>query len=488
MFSIIKIKNILMCFLVTIFCVGCCSWGTKHHHRDYDLSILRDRGITNIIPIAVIGSGPAGLSAGLYGARSAFGTVVFEGDKPGGLLTETTYVENWPGIIRKMGPEIMDDMREQGIPFGMKPIAETIEKVDLNQWPFVLYTSDGTKIHALTVIVATGASPRMLGIPGEQEYSFGKGVATCARCDALFYQGREVVVVGGGDSAVEDAMQLAPYASKVTVIVRKPAMRASATMQKHMKGYSNISVMYNVVPQEVLGNGEEVTGIRLLNNKENTYSDFKTDGVFIAIGHIPSTQLFKDFLPMGDHGYIEVLGRSQKTAIEGVYAAGDAQDSRYRQAGVAAGNGIKAGIDAATFLTDLGYNADLQKKLSDLMYKPRSDEDDDGGTEIVHVKTLNQLTQIVKNFQGLVFVDVYADYCPTCMQMLPVVDRAAQEYAGRVQFIKVDMDDEGAQSLLEKYNVRKVPHILIFKNGQLTNEMKTTLTYKELTELIDGLL
>lgn len=486
-----KIKNKdLMLFLSVMVCsLVFFVFADKVRLTKYDIAIIKEQGITNIVPIAIVGSGPAGYSAGLYSARSSFKTVDWEGDNPGGLLMNTSEVENWPGILRKMGPAIMEDLREQAASFGMIPIRQTIEKVDFNQWPFLLTTEDGEKIHALTVIVATGASPRMLGIPGEQEYSGGKGVATCARCDALFFKDKEVIVVGGGDSAAEDAMQLAPHAKKVTIFVRKPAMAASAIMQKHLTGYANIQVRYGIEVHEVLGDGKKVTGVRLFNTKEQAYSDFPIDGVFVAVGHIPTTWIFKDSLPLDKHGYIEVLGKSQKTVIEGVYAAGDVEDVTYRQAGVAAGSGIKAAIDAITFLTSIGYTTEFQKEIEPLLYKEqKTNNAAHASAQAIAAQNVDQITKLVHDSSELVVIDVHAEYCPPCQIMLPVVDRLAVEYSNRVKFVTVDFDGELVQPFLKEYNIKKAPHLLFFKNGVLVDRLAKTLTHKEFTALLDELM
>ena len=442
-----------------------------------ELSRLVRQGGNNIIPIAVIGSGPSGLSAALYGARSHIYTIVFMGDKPGGLLTETTDVENWPGITEKTGPKIMKELEAQASQFGAKMVYESVESVNFSQWPFTITTTEGDSITALTVIIATGASPRLLGIKGEKAY-WGKGVTTCAICDAPFYEGEKVVVIGGGDSAAEEAMQLAPYASKVTILVRKDKMRASAQMQDRLKGYANIEILYQVEPQEVVGDGEMITAIRLLNNKTNIIFDYPISGVFIAIGHIPNTKLFKDHLKTDNHGYLAIKGRSQTTSIPGIYAAGDVEDSKYRQAGVASGSGIRAGLDAVSFLTKIGFNTEVAKQLTSSFYELRTKK----SVELRTVSGLGELEQEINEKSIPVFVDFYTDYCPTCLQMLPLFEQISGEYEDRILILKVNADK--SKDIVKKFNVLKVPHVLIFKNGELTARINSIMNKKELTELV----
>jgi len=331
---------------------------SRYHDKDYvdksqDITsnIVSKKNIS-AIPLVVIGSGPAGLSAAIYGARSAVKTVVFEGDIPGGQLTRTTAVENWPGRSIITGNEIIENLRNQAVSLGAELRYESIDSVDFSQWPYTLTLNDEQVITALTVIIATGATPRVLNIPGEREY-WGQGVTTCAICDAPFYKNREVIVVGGGDAAVEEALQLSAYAKKITLIVRAQTMRALASGQERIKNNPKISCIYTTQVTEIYGDDSGVTGVRLLNNTTGEIVDFPTDGVFLAIGHTPNTDLFSRYIACDEHGYITMSDRTQKTSLPGVFAAGDVEDSRYRQAGVAAGRGICAALDAVAFLAEL---------------------------------------------------------------------------------------------------------------------------------------
>lgn len=357
---------------LTIFLVGCKGYTEANNVKHFKIEmcdfLAADHKDNMYIPIAILGSGPAGASAGIYGARSMVKTVVFQGSKPGGLLTETSEVENWPGIIKKRGLEIMDSLREQAEHFGAIFLDDLVTSLDVSSWPFKLQTESGKTYYAFALVIATGASPVKLLIPGEQEY-FGKGVGTCALCDAAFYKGKEVVVVGGGDSAAEEAMQLASYASKVTIFVRKERMRAAESMQSLLKGYSNISIMYNIEVKQVNGDGNKVTSLTILDNKTGQTSDFKVDGMFLAIGHDPNTTLFKNIVPMDEKGYILLQDRTQQTYIQGVFAGGDCHDHRYRQAVTASGFGSAAGIDAVNFLKEIGFNAQVQSALIDHIFE-----------------------------------------------------------------------------------------------------------------------
>lgn len=302
------------------------------------------------VPLVIIGSGPAGLSAALYGARAKVKTLVITGSEPGGQLMGSGEVENWPGIQRKSGAEIMDGLFEQTESLGVEFLYDSIESVDFSQTPFMLKTLESGSIKAQAVIIATGSHPRKLHIPGESLY-WGSGVSSCAVCDCFLYEGKKVAIVGGGDSAVEEALHLMPYAKKITIFVRKPHMRAAACMQDKLLLYPDkVEVVYTTEVQEVLGDGTVVTGLRVKNNRTQQESVFPVDGLFLAIGHLPCTELFKKHLDLASDQYICLTQRTQSTQIPGIFVAGDVADNRFRQAGVAAGTGIQAALEALEFL------------------------------------------------------------------------------------------------------------------------------------------
>ncbi len=302
--------------------------------------------------VFIIGSGPAGYTAGLYTARADLSPYMATGVQPGGQLTTTTDVENYPGFPEGvMGPEMMVLFEKQAVRFGLEVVYKMVEKVDLSVRPFRLWEDDGTEHTADSVIVATGATAKYLNIPGEQEY-LGRGVSACATCDGFFFRDQELVVVGGGDTAMEEAHFLTKFASKVYVIHRRDTLRASKIMQERAMANDKIEFLWETVVTEVKGDDKGVVGVELLDLKTDERRHLPVAGYFSAIGHKPNTDLFKGILEMDDVGYLKVDAPGTSTTIEGVFAAGDVADPIYRQAITAAGMGCAAAIDAERWLED----------------------------------------------------------------------------------------------------------------------------------------
>ncbi len=299
----------------------------------------------------IIGSGPAGYTAAIYAARANMKPLLFTGMEPGGQLMITTDVENYPGYPEGiMGPKMMDDFRAQAERFNTDIRYELITKVDFTGPVHKVWTEKGQEITADSVIISTGASAKWLGLPSEQKL-MNKGVSACAVCDGFFYKGLEVAVVGGGDTAAEEASYLAKLCPKVHLIVRRDEMRASKIMQDRVKKTENIEIHWNTETVEILGE-EEVTGVKVINNKTQETSEIPVKGFFVAIGHKPNTDIFKNWLDMDQTGYLTVVPGTSHTNIEGVFASGDAADKVYRQAVTAAGTGCMAALDAERYLTE----------------------------------------------------------------------------------------------------------------------------------------
>lgn len=458
---------------------GC--FGSKTAQSSVDMGLLQ--GKANIMPVAVIGSGPAGLMAAVYGARGGKDTYVLEGNKPGGLLMDTTEVANWPGEIMITGPKIIEKMRNQALHQGVNFVEDAVERIDTSSWPYAIHTENGDILHAMSIIIATGAAPKRLNIPGEDEY-WGAGVTACAVCDAPFYKGLEVVVIGGGDSAVEEAIQLSSYASKITILVRKDRMRAAESMQERLKGYPSISIKYNVEPRKIVGDGTEVTGIELFNVQTHQHETFPTSGVFLAIGHNPNTSFLKGSIPLTEGGNVIVKGRTQETLIHGIFSAGDVEDHRYRQAGTSAGYGIAAGLDAVRFLDDNGYNPAIAAQIKPQLFGKSVDgaQELDISQGAIELESLDELDQLLAKHE-VVIADFWTKTCPSCKVMLPHFRSIAQEMSGQVAFVTIDAEE--ASDISEKYFVNRVPLMLVFKDGQIVSRHSGPLSKKELSSFVE---
>ena len=430
----------------------------------------------NIVPVAVIGSGPAGLMAAIYAARAGYHVLVIEGPQPGGLLTTTTEVENWPGDVSILGNDIIKGLRAQAIASGVNFMQATVKSIATNNWPFVITTDDNLELNCLSIVMATGSTPRKMHIKGEDTF-WGNGVTTCALCDAPFFKNKDVVVVGGGDSAAEETLQLLPYVNSVTVLVRGQSMRASQVMQDRLKN-PKVKILYNHEPREIIGSSDEgVTAIKVFDKTKNIEYNLNASGLFLAIGHDPNTSLLKDSKVNIDmHGYIVPVGRSQKSSVEGIFAAGDVADPDYRQAGTSAGDGSKAGIDVQRFLQQINWTSDHQELFKSLMFKPNSMV-----ASLTEISTLCELNELIESKPTV--VDFYAKYCPTCLQMLPVVEAVSSQFKDKINFVKVNV--EFAPELVDYLKVLKVPCLIAFKDGKPLARYHQILNKAQLTDFVE---
>ncbi len=438
----------------------------------FDLKKLQ--GKENLVPFLVLGSGPASLSAALYGARAKIMTVVLRGNKPGGQLTGTSFIENWPGVGRIRGTEVMQDLKEQAASFGAMMVDDVADSIDFSQWPYKVTTEEGKMMYALAIMIGTGSTPRRLYVPGEEEY-WGRGVTTCAICDAPYHKGDHVVVIGGGDSAMEEAIELSAYADKVSVLVRSDTAKASPNMIERALNSSNVEIFYNKAIAEIKGNQEHVTSIEVIDTKTQEISDWDVQGVFLGIGQDPNTNLIKGKLDCTEFGHIAIGPKNQHTSQPGVVAAGDVSDDRYKQAGVAAGDGIKAGLDVVWWLSELGYNNQMQEQLEPFFFSQRGGKK----VELEEIESLQEYEDVLYDAQGaVVMLDFFTPYCPSCMHMIPVIEWVISKFEDKAVCYKVDASM--AFDLVKSFNVPDVPYLVFIKDGKVVGKVKKEMTRAEL--------
>jgi thioredoxin reductase (NADPH) len=301
--------------------------------------------------LIIVGSGPAGLTAAIYAARANLEPIVIDGDTPGGQLIKTSYVENWPGEKSILGPQLMMNMRDHAKHFGTQFVAGMVTKIDFSQKPFSFTIDNKKTLQSHAVIIATGATPKRLGVPGEDQY-WGKGVTTCAVCDGAFYKDRKVIVIGGGDTAMEDASFLKKFTNDITIIHILDKFTASHAMQQRVINDPTIKVYYSSTVTEIHGNDQHVMGVTMVNTLDGTTMQLEADGVFLAVGLSPNSAPFKDHIKCNKGGWIEVADQTSST-IRGVFVAGDVHDYRYRQAITASGAGCMAALDAERYLSEI---------------------------------------------------------------------------------------------------------------------------------------
>jgi len=437
------------------------------------------KDLNNVLPVAIIGSGPAGLSAALYTARAKIPTYVFTGPAPRGTLNQVQSIENWPGKRKMSGSTAMEELEAQIRKFQTHMLYKTIKKVNFKKWPFELEANDGTTFNALAVIIATGGATKKLPIPGADKY-WGKGVGSCTICDAPFNKGQNVIVVGGGDTAAQRALQIAAYAKNVTMIVKNDKLTACPTYQEYLSKAPNISIKPSTAIEKIDGNNKTVTGATIKDLKTNQTTNLPVKAVYFSAGYKPVSDLFASYIDTNKKGYIIVEGRTQKTSIPGVFAAGNVVDPLYRKTAVAIGQGVCAGMDAISFLESLGFTSQQLAKLSSQFYTPT----DNAYGSLPTITTNSQLEQVILTAEVPVVIVFFSPQCPYCVHLMPTTESLAHTLKTKARFYKIDAGNQ--PELIEKYGIDAIPSIIIFNNGVeakriLNIQDKADLT-KRLTE------
>ncbi|MFB2898132.1 thioredoxin-disulfide reductase [Aerosakkonemataceae cyanobacterium BLCC-F50] len=453
---------------------------------------------SNVENVVIIGSGPAGYTAAIYAARANLKPFVFEGFQagglPGGQLMTTTEVENFPGFPEGItGPDLMDRMKAQAERWGAQLFTEDVTFVDLSQRPFVV-RSEEREVKAHSIIIATGATARRLGLPSEHQY-WSRGISACAICDGAtpIFHGAELAVVGGGDSALEEAVYLTKYGSRVHLLVRSEKMRASKTMQDRALSNPKITVHWNTLPVDVVGEGDRMTGIKVRNTQTEEESILEVKGLFYAIGHTPNTSLFKGQLELDDVGYVVTKHGSVETSVEGVFAAGDVQDHEFRQAITAAGTGCMAAMLAERWLS---ANSLIQEfhKTPDAEKADSPDEVKESKEVLAAEFSIDDtrheggyaLRKLFHDSDRLLVVKYVSPHCGPCHTLKPILNKVVDEFEGKIHFIEVDIEKD--PDIAENAGVTGTPTIQFFKNKELLTQLKGVKPKSEYRELIESYL
>ena len=472
----LKITGIIVLLLI-ILCsiIGATFLIIRHSHNKYKVEKIMQ--LDNIIPVAVLGSGPAGLSAAMYTARAKYKTVVFVGETPRGQLNQARSVENWPAKPKAAGSALMSELEEQAKSFGTEFIQETIANVNFACWPFELISSDGKSYRALAVIVATGLAPKKPTIPGATQY-WGHGVGSCAICESSFNNKEEAVIIGNGKNAAELILHIVATARHVTVIVKEPEFNASEKLIDQIKAFKNVTIKTNTEAIRINGNGASVSSVTVKDLTTNQQTNIPAKLILCSLGFTPMTDLFKAYLSLDSHGYVKVKGRSQKTSRKGVFAAGTVEDRQYGKASISAAAGTKAGLDAIAFLETIGFNAYKAKSMDNLLYHTQPQTE----CHIPVVKTQEAFEKKLKEAHGPVVADFFMPSCPACIRLMPHFEAVAHQYQDEKEFIKVDVSQD--RSLATNHSITSVPKVIIFNNGAETKRCEPAKDEKDLKACI----
>lgn len=439
-------------------------------------SLVADK--PNLIPVAIIGGGPTGLAAAIPLARSGYQTVVFQGAKPGGELADAQIVENWPGVAKMSGAAAMAKLEEQAREFGTQLVPLVVDSVEITSWPYKISLNNGTHVYALTVIIATGSTQRMLGVEGEKTY-WGKGVFSCGLCDGHYARGKHASIVGGGDIAIQRALQLLPEAEHITLVVPGQRMSAHKSMQEKIKGQPTISVLYSKEVQEIVGDENGITNLLLKDTATGETTSLSTSCVFLSTGLTPNTELFKDKLSIDADGCLMLknCSQSQNTSIEGIMAAGTVSDPIYRQIASITGEGTKAGMDALSWLSKWGFDSTLRPLLTQNKYIPPRIPH----PLIKHIATMRELKSALKD-QKPILLEFYSPGCPSCRKMEGPLTSLAEQYKTALTVYKIDKDK--LYSPIELYDINLIPAFLLMKNGKEITRLEGESTLTQLRERI----
>ncbi|NGX29640.1 MAG: Thioredoxin reductase [Candidatus Anoxychlamydiales bacterium] len=435
----------------------------------------------NEYDVVILGGGIGALTSGIYLARAGYKPLIIEGDLPGGLITQSHSVENWPGEIQITGNDLVNKIKDQAIKNGCTILSNEVIDVDFSKKPISitlkdLYSNKTQKIKAFSCIIAMGTSSNYLNIKGEKDY-WGRGVSNCAVCDGSFYKDKKVAIVGGGDAAVVEANYLSNLASQVYIIVRKDKMRAKDKEKiKALAQKKNIKIIYNTNITAINGDDKNVISVDILDNKNQKKYKMTLDGVFLAIGSTPNSKVFQNKIKLDGFGYIKVFD-GLTTSIDGVYAIGDIIDPVYKQAITAAGDGAKAAISCQKYLEE-NSSQSIQNSV-----KLASDSSQVFSSKVVEITSLKEFEKELKSSDIPVIVDFYASWCRPCQRIAPLLENGAKNLSGKVKILKVNVDK--LRELSSKYQIRSMPTIIVFDRDQ--NQIFSKMGTNSISEVINSL-
>ncbi len=473
-------KNVVL-VLCLFFLIGCLKIGSNQNGlQAFDLS--KTKMDSSTYPIVIIGGGIGGLTASTYCAQANLNTILLTGDNPGGAITMSHSIRNWPGEIDITGKNLVGKLEKQAKENGVTFSNKIATSVNFSSWPYEITTKDLTTgkqeiIKALTSIIAMGTTPGYLNIPGGEKF-WGNGVTTCAICDGPLYKNKIVAIVGGGKAAITETNYLSNIAKKVFIIVRKDTLKASNKMVDEVVKKTNVEIIYNTQVKKIAGNNK-VTHLVVFNSKENKEKQINVDGLFLAIGAVPNNKILKNQLNLDSNGYI-IVNKDQETNKPGIYAIGDISDSKYKQAISAAGDGCKAALQAQTFLEKIGYkpikNKVEQKEIVvETIQKP---------AEIKEITTTNEFEEHVVKSTLPVVVDFYATWCMPCKMMTPIFKTLAEEFNGKVNFVKINVNNASALAL--RMSIQGVPTFIFFNNGNLVKRFSGAKSLQDFKTIINS--
>ncbi len=491
---------------------GCSEFFVRKAQTQTQLHVSNVILDTDTYPAVVLGGGMGGMTAAVYLAMANIKTVLVQGSMPGGLLTQSLSVRNWPGELESPGMAITDKLLAQARKQGVEIVAEQVTALDTTTWPYLVTLSDVVDssrvrtIKALSLVIGMGALSNYLGIPGEKEY-WSKGVTNCAVCEGSLYKDKTVCVVGGGNSAIEEAHYLAGIARKVYVFVRRDVLRATDNRKDDLAAMKNVEFVYNHSLQKIVGDGAQVTGVVAVDARTNVATEYPMDGVFLAIGFTPNTALFKNSLALTEQGYI-ALKHDQETSVPGIFAVGDIVDPVYKQAVTAAGDGCRAALQAHHFLQQCGYTpkpVQTAKSASAPVAVVSEKKTESKESTVVapaesvitqhayapgiahEMKSTQEVLDLIATSDKPVIIDFHAVWCGPCRQMAPMYSRLAERYAEKATFIKINIDDLGG--FATQYRIQGVPTFVFIKGGVEKHRIVGGgATEKQFAEKIDSLI